>query len=250
MSRCIFLLAGIFAFVLGYAQCPDSVRVYVYPEVICPGEVVHLSTDSTRLHCVNIGDIICVNSNTQDTAIVSPSDWTLLGLASSYSPLSVVFFVDSTCRHGWAVQCDSTFKDSKWTSLTLASCTDIEGINNLPANRTAFFDIHGDLNTAAIQSLNSSNYPMFNQTHPFYVPAIGQLNYLYAEILTIDNSLHLILGNSNFTLLNYSNWWSSTESNVNPARQALYLKDGIVASQNKTSNPSSKKNYVLPVMNF
>lgn len=253
MSRCIFLLAGIFAFVLGYAQCPDSVRVYVYPEVICPGEVVHLSTDSTRLHCVNIGDIICVHNVSYDTVIVSPSDWTLLGLASSYSPLSVVFFVDSTCRHGWAVQAKTEPYEKKyWYVKNPQHRFDVTSLLNYNNNmREALSDLNGFNNSIILTTQNTDytqdKYPAVTSAknqEPFYLPAIGQLNFLYPNTfcintLCINYVLEEILLQQQIPT---GPWWSSTESND---KTAFALENDEIVTSNKHSSC-----YVLPVMNF
>lgn len=245
MSRCIFLLAGIFAFVLGYAQCPDSVRVYVYPEVICPGEVVHLNTDSTRLHCVNIGDIICVHNVSYDTVIVSPSDWTRLSLASSYSPLSVVFYVDSTCQHGWAVQGNTVYEAKQWVSTRNPRDQLLDNFTN---ERLALGDLNGFSNwitvTTQPQNSGTTTYPAFSSClAPFYLPAIGQLNVLFS----IKNNISQILGILGFSILPENTgdyWWSSTEfSNKNA--WALHCSNGSIENQAKT-----KSFHVIPVMNF
>lgn len=237
-----FSLATICIFSLGFAQCPDSVRVYVYPEVICPGEFVHLSTDSTLLHCVNIGDIICVHSDTYDTVIVSPSDWTRLNLASTYTPLSVVFYVDETCRHGWAVQCDSTYVKKQWNK-TARNPPD-ESLVNFTTSRLAISDLDGSSNTDSITAHITSTYEAFSSLPaPFYLPAIGQLNVLFS----VKNNISIILTAVGFFSLPDNEdvyWWSSTEfSNKNA--WALHCSNGSIENQAKT-----KSFHVIPVMNF
>lgn len=244
------LLAATCVFSLGFAQCPDSVHVYVNPQVICPGEVAHLSTDSTLLHCVNIGDIICVNSNTQDTAIVSPSDWTRLNLASTYTPLSVVFYVDETCQHGWAVEARNTAYEKKaWYSFPLGYQEQIPNIDNI---RSSLMDINGHSNTIAI--LTGPNYvtpyltyyQAFNSASskiPFYLPALGQLNILFSVKDRISQIISDTLSTSYQTIPN-DNWWSSTQKDN---RYSYYLSNsGIISSNYKTINTY----YVIPVMNF
>lgn len=237
-----FSLATICIFSLGFAQCPDSVRVYVYPEVICPGEVVHLSTDSTLLHCVNVGDIICVHSNTSDTVIVSPSDWTRLSLASSYSPLSVVFYVDETCQHGWAMATEF-HTDKVWYKKSGIS----EDLTNIDNPRQASKDLNGFSNTLTVKngtnynSSNSTSYEVFNSVSlPFYIPAIGQLNILFSVRNIISTVLqHLLIDNFPVS----SSWWSSTQ--YSPTDAWFLDTSGELKSQSKR-----KKATVLPVMNF
>lgn len=235
------LLITLYSMSLGYAQCSDSVRVYVYPEVICPGEVVHLSTDSTRLLCVNIGDIICVHNDSHDTVIVSPSDWTLLGLENSYSPLSVVFYVDETCQHGWAVKDTTSYKDTKWST----SMSDISSITNCPNITSAIEDIDGKSNTSAMLAANADATQTLSP--PFYIPAIGQLNCLYSQAPFISSCI--TSSNNPHFLLNYGKWWSSTE--LNDTKVWFFdISIGEISNQKKNLNPNSKKNYVIPIMNF
>lgn len=235
------LLAATCIFSLGFAQCPDSVRVYVYPEVICPGEVAHLSTDSTLLHCVNIGDIICVNSNTQDTAIVSPSDWTRLNLASTYTPFSVVFYVDETCRHGWAI--GLSFSEKKWNNNTIST----KLIDSLPSPSTAHDaanDFDGNSNTQTIRTsttaaYSTTKYPAVGSIEsPFYLPALGQLNYLTSQMAIVNIALQLF-----DSFLPVGNWCSSTQ--YDKTRIWFVGTDFSIVIGAKINNY-----YVIPVMNF
>lgn len=244
-----FSLATLCSLSLGYAQCPDSVRVYVYPEVICPGEVVHLSTDSTLLHCVNIGDIICVNSNTQDTAIVSPSDWTRLNRSSTYTPLSVVFYVDETCRHGWAVEAKT---DPYTTNYAWGL-----GTVNFSATPlvSAILDTEGFSHTSFLLTA-SPNKPAAVQAHTnplFYLPASGQLNVLYTNSSVINASL-TTCNCSNFPPVNHNQpdsesnliWSSSYSYSNNTKAIALNWLTGIYTEILKTK----KTPFIIPVMNF
>lgn len=233
---------------MGFAQCPDSVHVYVNPQVICPGEVAHLSTDSIQLHCVNVGDIICVHNDLGDTAIVTPEEWTGLGLSSTYTPLSVVFYVDETCRHGWAVKA-GTYTTAKWNSNG-RSQIDETGIANFSSVRTAIKDIDGSANTDAVRISHpgSSYYPaFFSPNNPFYLPAIGQLNVLFS---VKDRISYLLDSYLHSAVLPNENWWSSTESDYHSSPtnypNAYYLNNsGIVSTEKKTN-----AYHVLPVMNF
>ena len=193
------LLAATCIFSLGFAQCPDSVHVYVDPQVICPGEVAHLSTDSIQLHCVNVGDIICVHNDYHDTTIVTPEEWTSLGLSSTYTPLSVVFYVDETCRHGWAVKV-GTFSTAPWNK---ARSPNNETIDDFLTIRAALTDLDGYSNTILVktsQNYNQTNHLAFaNTTNPFYLPAIGQLNVLFS----VKDRISQVLGYLNSSVFLY-----------------------------------------------
>lgn len=250
INKLIFSIAASCIFSLGCAQCPDSVQVYVDPEVICPGEIAHLSTDSLLLHCVNIGDIICVNSDTQDTAIVSPNDWTHLSQNNNLTALSVVFYVDSTCKHGWAVKAESNYGQQQWKNNN----TQDNNTNHFDFGIEAFRDLDGYNNTQTLKNSVTGriNYPAAVSTSlPFYLPALGQLNYLFSQSAIINASLQSI--NTNYALPN-GNVWSSTNSTYNNQAHCLNWKTGELLKAYDSGDPNvvtkNEPNYVLPVMNF
>ncbi len=237
INKLIFSIAASCIFSLGCAQCPDSVQVYVDPEVICPGEIAHLSTDSLLLHCVNIGDIICVTNfddGSHDTIIVSPNDWTRLSQDHNLTALSIVFYVDSTCKHGWAVKAES-YQTKQWKTSPSP--------DNFPTRQLgidACRDLDGYANT---QQIHSATYPAAYYTQdPFYLPAFGQLNYLFVQRNILNMSLQSI--NNNFKLPQ-GNWWSSTCHQTISSAIYLDIKTGESQGQIKLTSY-----YVLPVMNF
>lgn len=238
------LLAATCVFSLGFAQCPDSVHVYVNPQVICPGEVAHLSTDS--IICTNVGDIICVHNVSLDTIIVTPEEWMNLGLSSTYTPLSVVFYVDETCHHGWAVKATTAnYEKKKWgiNNPLRHPNTDESELTNFVTEAGSNSDLNGYSNTQHIRTnhTNSTYHPAFDSPVPFYLPAMGQLNILFS----VKNRVSQVLTNASCSSLpdNDYNWWSSTENGVQNAWSIN--KTGTISITLKITDL-----YVLPVMNF
>lgn len=247
------LLAATCVFSLGFAQCPDSVHVYVNPQVICPGEVAHLSTDS--IICTNVGDIICVHNVSLDTIIVTPEEWTNLRLSSTYTPLSVVFYVDETCRHGWAVEArTSSYENVDWAWWPV----NIEPLTDLSDIRSALKDLNGYSNTVIAKTYTDWDdsdidftdyfpidfFPAYYRALsevPFYLPSLGQLNVLFSAKDRIFQIIHNHL--TSFQTIPTGSWWSSTEKDMD---SAYFLNgSGVVSSGDK-----SNFHYVLPVMNF
>ena len=150
---------------------------------------------------VAVGDILCT-----DGSIVKPSAWPVNGKTA----MGIVYYVDNTGEHGWAVHLHDQGTMS-WSTSGL----DIPALTNYyNIVRNAIMDLDGYFNTQAIRA--SGNAQMFPVAYAvdfdngWYVPALGQFRLLYAEIATINNSLQVVDGTP-FEL--NSNWvyWSSTE---------------------------------------
>ena len=150
--------------------------------------------------CVNaqmahIGDILC-----EGDLIVSPASYN----ANTHTAIGVVFYVDQTGQHGWAIALQDE-GEFYWGPL---NDTRLPNYSNM---RQAIYDLDGYQNTQIVRAYSSS-YTAFNVVdfeNGWYLPAIGQLNYLYGNLLEINNGLALAGGTIfDFTVLGY---WSSTE---------------------------------------
>lgn len=178
-------------------------------DTICEGAEVTLQTETVAssdmvLHVppVAIGDILCT-----DNSIVKPADWPVAGKTA----LGVVFYVDNTRLHGWAVNLhNQSDGNMKWSSQT----TDIQGIPNYTIGRYAINDFSGYTNTLYARSAgNAASYPIIYSIdfdNGWYLPSAGQLRILLAQLYNINPSL-AISGGTPFPT--NSNWWfwSSTE---------------------------------------
>lgn len=185
-----------------------SVTLIADDDEICEGE-------STTLHTViqqaSVGDILCT-----DGSFVHPTDWSS---SSGKSAKGVIFYVDGSGSHGWAVG----LKDlgtAKWcTTATL-----VPGLTNYTNARAALYDFDGASNTQKIRAAgNESQFPavyklttdMINEG--WYLPAIGQFRYLYANLYTVNTALGAIQESnpSSVSLFEVdAQWfyWSSSQS--------------------------------------
>lgn len=159
---------------------------------------------------VAIGDILCA-----DGSIVNPSDWT-----GERTPIGIVFHVDASGSHGWAVQLGET--TAAWS--TINNSPDIVGLTNYTTARDATIDNDGYVNTQRIRSFgNAVLYPavyILDFDNGWFLPAVGQLNILYAEIITLNASLNLV-GGTEFSMGQNNYYWSSSEYD---GSQAWYVR--------------------------
>lgn len=151
----------------------------------------------------HVGDILCTSG-----VYVSPAEYEASGLEA----MGVIFYVDATGQHGWAVALEDA-GNLKWATNTY----DIP-IDNYSSVRAAIYDLNGLFNTQEVLNYglnNNCSFPAFEAVdvaNGWYVPAIGQLNYLYGNLVEINASL-IVCGGVAFEMS--TNWrcWSSTEYN-------------------------------------
>jgi hypothetical protein len=200
-------------------------------DVICEGDAVTLQvvtagTPSTyEVYPIAVGDILCT-----DGAIVKPADYA----SSGKTALGIVFYVDNTGEHGWAVHLHYQHISIMWTTPSSA-LTDILNLTNYSTSRTAINDFNGYNNTLIIRNVgNEANYPAafaVDFENGWYIPAAGQLRQLFNEIVEVRASLQIVGGD---VLLLDSGHWSSTESAKNYAWE---VRDrGTVYRTSKQSN--------------
>ena len=160
---------------------------------------------------VNIGDILCT-----DGRIVSCEAFPNSGKTAK----GIVFYVDNTNQHGWAVHLNY-----QGSVLWGPDYQDIPMLPNYQKFRDAINDFNGYENTRKIrQAGNAFTYPAawaVDFDHGWYLPAAGQIRYLYGYIPEINRSLELV-GGQTFDLS--SNWWlwASTECSAEDAWDINY----------------------------
>lgn len=172
--------------------------------VTITGDSVISSGDSTTLHAevaggevsfVSVGDILCTDNTTE-----KPADF----LASGKTALGVVFYVDNSGLHGWAVNLENEGY-FQWGNFGV----DIPDLPNKGSIDTA-----GYSNTLIIRDFgDASTYPAawaVDFDNGWYLPAMGQVNMLYGAIPILNASLEIV-GGTLFSM--NSSWalWSSTE---------------------------------------
>lgn len=152
---------------------------------------------------VHVGDILC-----QGNLIYSPSIYP----SSGATAIGVVFYVDNTGQHGWAVALQDEYF-YKWGSF--GSDTPLP---NYTHRRQAIYDLDGYENTRIVRE-HSTDHPAFyavDFANGWYVPAIGQLLYLYGNLVEVNASLQVAGGTAFFDNRDWR-YWSSTEYSSNTA---------------------------------
>jgi hypothetical protein len=157
---------------------------------------------------VAIGDILCT-----DNSIVKPSAWPVAGKTA----MGIVFYVDNTGQHGWAVHLQDQGTNITWGGYG----TDISTLTNYINARDAITDMNGYSNTQEIRNAgNASTYPAayaVDFANGWYLPAAGQLRLLFGEMAIINASLQIVGETQNPMDSSWWWYWSSTEYNHNCA---------------------------------
>lgn len=184
-----------------------EVTIVATDDTICAGDEVTLEAVLTnaeyilQIPPIAAGDILCT-----DNTIVKPSDWPVQGKTA----MGVVFYVDNTGEHGWAMHLQN-----QGTNMIWGNQGDIQTLTNYPEGRTALQDYDGQSNTQKIRNKGgSSTYPSawaVDFANGWYLPSIGQLAVFVSELETVDATLAL-LGATTFPPDEYFRMWSSTES--------------------------------------
>lgn len=136
---------------------------------------------------VKVGDILCVQG--ADTLIVHPENYTGGGFG-------VVFYVDETGEHGWALHPQIQAHEIYWSNL----CELPWGLTGWHSIREAIYDLDGYENTGFLRAASQNNHDFYpgawvvDYEHGWYWPAIGQLNILYGNANIVNNSLKQIGG--------------------------------------------------------
>ena len=153
---------------------------------------------------VNIGDILCTDGTTVSIAAFPASGKTAMG---------VVFYVDKTDSHGWAVSLNNQSSSIKWCSSDHYGY-DIPDLPNQGNARIAMHDLNGKQNTASIRSAgNANDFPAVwavDYDNGWYLPSAGQLRYLFSFAPEINASLQVV-GGATIPYNSNHYWWSSTE---------------------------------------
>lgn len=164
---------------------------------------------------VSIGDILCT-----DSSFVKPDAYENSGKTA----MGIVFYVDNTGEHGWAVALNDCGTSFKWGPYS--DNTELVDYNTA---RIAGYDIDGKGNTLTLQNEYGDNFVSFSAAynayhynhlanavdgahHGWYLPAAGQLRFLFAQILSVNHALTTI-GGTPFPMNEAFWYWSNTEYN-------------------------------------
>ena len=173
---------------------------------------------------VRIGDLLCVQGN--DTVTVHIQDY-------SEGAIGVVFYVDETGQHGWALHPQIQVQQTYWSYENELPW----GLTGWQSIRDAIYDLDGYDNTGFIRAASQydhSAYPgawAVDYEHGWYWPALGQLNILYGSAPIVNNSLKQIGG----TLLQGA-WvyWSSSTYGYDNDCALYYASSGAMGAVVKT----------------
>ena len=153
---------------------------------------------------VNIGDILCT-----DQTIVSREDYHNSGKTA----WGIVFYVNNSDSHGWAVALHDQASSIQWCSEHYYGY-DIPNLPNYEDARAAMHDLNGSLNTDIIRNVDFAlGFPAawtVDYDNGWYLPSAGQLRYLYSNFPEVNASLQIVGGT---TIPYWTNkyYWSSTE---------------------------------------
>lgn len=174
---------------------------------------------------IAIGDILCT-----DNTIVHPQNWPCGKVA-----LGVVFHVDASGLHGWAVSLNEEPLPRRWGTTT----GDLPSLTNYASSFSSLEDIDGYQNTANIRaSGDASQFPAayavdFN--HGWYLPSAAQLYHLYAALGMVNNALQTV-GVNIIPMNSYWRYWSSTE-NTDSLAWFFSSNQTIMAGEKNTQMP-------------
>ncbi|MBP5662841.1 MAG: hypothetical protein J6X16_01035 [Bacteroidales bacterium] len=215
---------------LSISNMPE-VSIAATDSVICEGDSVTLQASASAVYivpAVAVGDILCTDGTT-----VKPDDF----LASGKTAMGVVFYVDSTGVHGWAVHLHDQGQRVRWSNNTM----DVPGVSNFDNfyQPGQYPDYAGYANTQSLWVAGDSlMYPAAHCVdfpHGWYLPDIGQLDMLYSEMPFLTPSLELV-GGEPFPTNSTWYYWSSTESAHEGPGYAWHVEsNGRVDYCNKTS---------------
>lgn len=192
---------------------------------ICEGDTIVLYVTVGGGTDVKVGDIVCT-----DGSLVKPSDWPCGKTAKG-----IVFYVDATGQHGWAVDLGEITQTMQWSTQN----QDITGLQNQTIWMNAILDLDGNANTQTIMSAgDNTKYPAAWAAHENggYLPSVGQLNILFGEYFAVNTSLELV-GGVQITNQNNAYLWSSTP-NANNKVWIVTVDKGYFQAEMKSSNKS------------
>jgi len=222
---------------------PPQVTVTATTDTVCPGGSVTLQASAGNMAVVPpvaIGDILCTDGST-----VKPSNFA----ASGKTAMGVVFYVDSTRAHGWAVHLHDQSTKVSWSSLQV----DVPGVSNIGA--TDLPDFAGYANTVSLWAAGDSiDYPAAHTVdlpHGWYLPDIGQMSLLFSNIVEINASLSIVNGTPFPMDITWYYWSSSEDIPENYPVAWIVKNDGNVVISNKTwDNHSGNNHRVRSIRDF
>ena len=190
---------------------------------------------------VHVGDIYCTDNTT-----VSPEDFATSGKTA----LGVVFFVDNSQQHGWALALNDAGSGTVTWGNTESLCY-LNSYNNNPqlVNADTIGSARCDSIVHAAQILgwtlaeysSAVNAAMQCGTG-WYLPSMGQLAVLYGNMTEINAALDVI---DNSSKMNGRQYWSCTEENygVVSAWVLNYNGEALATPKGTAANVRAIRNF-------
>ena len=152
---------------------------------------------------IAVGDVLCT-----DNSVVKVGDFA----ASGKTAKGVVFHVDNTGAHGWAVHLQDQAQIIAWCPAN--PYIDVSTLTNITTMQAALNDFDGYGHTQRIRGAGTAaTFPAayaVSFAQGWYIPAIGQLNVLFADYPRVNESLQLVGGSPLFPNPSGA-YWSSSE---------------------------------------
>ena len=190
------------------AETP-SVETLADPATMCIGSETNLYAVGSQasvilpsqLSRIGIGDILCT-----DSTFAHLEEW-----PNGKVAWGIVFYVDDSGQHGWAVSLNEDPIPRRWGTIT----SDLSSLTNYASSFSTMADVDGYQNTANIRALgDATQFPAayaVDFDHGWYLPSAAQIYHLYAILGIVNNSLQVV-GVNPFPLDSYWRYWTSTES--------------------------------------
>jgi len=204
--------------------------ISVSADAICSGEEVTLEA---KIPHVEVGYILCT-----DNSFVKPADYASSGKVAK----GVVFYVDNSGGHGWAIHLHDQASGMQWGGYG----TDNPSLDNFTQANEAITDCDGLANTQLLRDAGDATvYPAawaVDYDNGWYLPAAGQLRLMLTEIVTLNASLQAA-GGTVFSMNTLFNYWSSTEYGSSTAWRMLHTGFVIGTSKTTESGVRSVRNF-------
>ena len=190
---------------------------------------------------VHVGDIYCTDNTT-----VSPEDFATSGKTA----LGVVFFVDNSQQHGWALALNDAGSGTMTWGDTESICYR-NSYNNNPqlVNVDTIGAARCDsiLHTAqrldrTLADYSSAVNAAMQYGAGWYLPSMGQLSILYGNMPEVNMALDVIAGSSK---MNGWQYWSCTEENygVVSAWVLNYNGEALATPKGTAANVRAIRNF-------
>ena len=190
---------------------------------------------------VHVGDIYCTDNTT-----VSPENFATSGKTA----LGVVFFVDNSQQHGWALALNDAGSETMTWGNTGSICY-LNSYNNNPqlVNADTIGSARCDsiVRTAQILGWTLADYSSAVNAAMqcgtgWYQPSMGQLAVLYGNMPEINAALDVIDGSSK---MNGRQYWSCTEENygVISAWVLNYNGEALATPKGTAANVRAIRNF-------